>query len=457
MLRNNYLHNDEYMYFSFDGVHSSKYNLFIQNNNDLTIENSVGESSGYVSALFQEGSYYTGTKKSQKTFKRKCAAGGLTLSQYKEMMLWLSTGHQGFLVFDYNPWWGWTVVLDSVGDATVMERGGKLLVEFDITFKTIGSYFARNRYAAYYTEHENGSTSSTCNGLPNETMMCNEFGIPVVFMEDAGNNVCNYFIQSVNNEHQHLDYDYQLDATNGSSELTITHNNINYITTKTKKLNQRNRTTTINNNPDIQYLGESNLILCDNELIEFRDDLLETNSQPYGVLQLPALTPKQVELEIDMTLHTIKFKNEDEFYTFINNRDYNYICLTRSICGEIPNTYWGEDEQLYPSPFQSFIMYKNMSSYNLDATVVEATNNGIVLDENVNSGICFGVDVNSQIIITEPNTLMLPQKVYEAMSKQGVNTIENFTCYIGMGNLVQIKLTGTTSNNKLTVTSCNNL
>ena len=57
LINNSYYYEDKYMFFTFDGVHSSKYNLFIVNKNDLKIENSIGESSEYVSAMFQEGAY----------------------------------------------------------------------------------------------------------------------------------------------------------------------------------------------------------------------------------------------------------------------------------------------------------------------------------------------------------------------------------------------------------------
>ena len=129
--KNYYWYNDNCMYFTFKGVRSSDYHLFIQNNKELTIENTVGASSEYINATLQEGTYYMGTSRKQKTFKRKCAAEGLTLQQYKEMMTWLSVGTTGELVFDNNPYWGWTVVLDMVGDATFVGNNNNLIVEFE--------------------------------------------------------------------------------------------------------------------------------------------------------------------------------------------------------------------------------------------------------------------------------------------------------------------------------------
>lgn len=153
MLKNNgqYYYKDHEMYFWFDDIYSQKYNLFIENKNDLIFDNDIGASSEYNAAAYQEGTYYMGTKRNQKPIKRKCAAEGLTLSQYKEMMEWLTPGRAGFLVFDSNPYWGWTVVIDKIGNANRWGGMYNLAVEFEITFKTIGDYRAKNRYDAYYS------------------------------------------------------------------------------------------------------------------------------------------------------------------------------------------------------------------------------------------------------------------------------------------------------------------
>lgn len=469
MLKNNlYYNNDKYLYFSFNGVHSSEYNLFITNKDDLTIENSVGESSEYVSALFQEGSYYAGTKKTQKTFKRKCAAEGLTLSQYKRMMRWLTTGTTGFLVFDNNPWWGWTVVLDSVGDASIMERSDKLLVEFDITFKTVGPYFARNRYAAYYNESNTdaGEILSTCNGRYNETAMCNEFGIPVIFMEES-DNIYNYFVQGVNNEHQHLDYEFILDTKNDQA-FTLKHNKINYIALKTRPLSVENRTVTASDDHRVKYYGESNLILCNDELIELKHDLLKSNHQPYGILQLQSTTPLEIKVTINKELRLIEFEDEADFDLFVNNVDYNFLCLTKE---NRDSSCWGGNEGFYPSSFTSFIMYKGLDESSYGVPIEECVNSGIEVDTTVNSGIYFDVDTNGGIVYVERGVLTIPSSVYNTMSD--VTDFTEYKCYIGKSNLVQITPTkdyvkieeeGKTvikekgnTQGTLTVVSCNNL
>ena len=58
-----YWYNDEFMYFTFNGIHSADYHLFIENSKELTLENSVGASSEYTNAMLQEGTYYMGTSR----------------------------------------------------------------------------------------------------------------------------------------------------------------------------------------------------------------------------------------------------------------------------------------------------------------------------------------------------------------------------------------------------------
>ena len=146
MLKNNkYYYEDKYMYFTFGNIHSSKYNLFMVNGGDnLKFINNANSSSQFVNPQFQDRAYYTGTNSPQKTFPLDVAAEGLTLPQYKEMMLWLEAGTLGFLMFDSDPYWGWDVVLEKADDATYYEKAdGTLIVQFKLTFKTVGTHNAR--------------------------------------------------------------------------------------------------------------------------------------------------------------------------------------------------------------------------------------------------------------------------------------------------------------------------
>lgn len=146
MLRDNrqYYYEDCYMYFTFAGVYSKQYNLFITNSKGFTKVNTVGGSVKTETPDYQNRSYYLGTTKSKKTIKIDVATEGLSYDQYKEMMNWLEEGRTGFLYLDSDVDWGWDVVISKMGDATqnFTQHGG--VYEFNIQFDTIGSYCARS-------------------------------------------------------------------------------------------------------------------------------------------------------------------------------------------------------------------------------------------------------------------------------------------------------------------------
>lgn len=155
MLKNNaYRKNDKYLYFLFDGIHSSKYNLFITNNNNLQLVNNGKSTTSYVSPSYQDYTHYVGTTTGQKEFKYNVAAEGISLPEYKDMMKWLYNGHKGFLMLDYNNPWGYEVVLETVGDSTFQDTNRGLVVEFSLSFKTIGYHYAKQEFGSQYSTTE---------------------------------------------------------------------------------------------------------------------------------------------------------------------------------------------------------------------------------------------------------------------------------------------------------------
>lgn len=464
MLRNNnekrsYYYEDCYMYFTFGDTHSSKYNLFIINNNDLKFINDISGSSAYASAMFQEGSYYLGTEKSQKTFKCKCAAEGLTLSQYKQMMKWLTKGTIGFLTFDSNPYWGWNTVLDQVGDATYVNRQGGLIVEFELTWKTIGSYLARNVYPAYLALDEVVTDLNhipTCNGVYNSTMCCNEYGVPVIYYQKNDGDIIDYHIQSVCNQHQHFDYSFIKDnVQSGNGQFIIEYDGTQYINLTTKESVGPNA-------PIIDYIGEANLVLADNEIIELRDDVFISNFQPYGVLQLPADIP----IAIDQTQFTIE-KNSNSSY-LMNIYDlnlcyaladgYNVICFTRKLLTG-SKTYYGTsewDKKSYPCSYESYLYFVDITD---DTT--QALDNftsgwqAVINQSNINSVLNWieSAVIKSGVISSKP-TLQFQ------LSSDTIpdNLKQDYKCYLVKSNKVSITCTKAKQNGQfISVVSCNNL
>lgn len=467
MLTNNkYYYTDKYMYFSFDGVHSSKYNLFIENNNNLTIENNIGQSSEFVSAMFQEGNYYMGTKRTQKTFKRKCAAEGLTLSQYKAMIKWLSVGKTGMLIFDSNPYWGWTVVLDTVGDATFVGDTSNLIVQFELTFKTIGTYLARNAYQAYCdmseVDIEVDSTMSTCNGYYNTTMSSNEYGIPVIYYEynkelnQVRNNL--YCVQSVNNMHQHLNFSYVANK-DASTSLKIVNDGIEYVDLAT----YASGTEFV-----INYLGESNLILADDEIIELKNDLLNYNYQPNGILQLSSEQPKLLSSVIVESGQIFLDKNEIDDLLL---NGYNYICFTKHKNGiAYGEANWNGDT--YPTKYETYLFFISSETKNLNANLANVIETQLDYGNFLLNSMwtIYSDDYelpHTTLTIGEGNSSIVSFQTILNNSLLEDNSIDwkSFTCYMGKSNFVNIICNNTgdkpdAAQHKqkfLTVVSCNNL
>lgn len=259
-----YYYNDEYMYFWFDGQHSAKYNLFIVNSNGLTIENSYGTSTEYIKAMSQEGSHLLGATRSQKTIKRTVAAEGLSLIQYKEMMLWLMEGKTGWLSFDSNPYWGWTVILEQVDDSNVYYTECGMVVELQLTWKTIGLPYATNRYASTQLD------INTWTGIVAD----NEYGAPSVV------NNLGLWILNLGNIGQHINITGSI-AENSTEDIKIIiDSNKQCVLLKRKSTSQT----------ELQYDGASDTLLLDGKLAEQSDSTISL-TQSIGPQLLTGLPP----------------------------------------------------------------------------------------------------------------------------------------------------------------------
>lgn len=429
---NGYMAHDKYLYFTFNHVHSSKYNLFIVSNNDMKMVNAPSGSASYVNAMFQDGSYYLGTSNQQKTFKHKCAASGLDLATYKQMMKWLTKGTVGFLCFDSDPDWGWSAVLESVSDTTYVERGGELIVEFELTWKTIGSYLARNAYTSYLTQLDKRKLSEeqlaklpSCNGYYNTSVCSNSYGIPVInIRHNLDETIVN--VQSVNNEYQMLSYtmNMQINTTNGA--LTIRHNEVDYVQLQTNKLD---------NLGVIEYLGESGLILYNNTLIELKPDICDYNQQTAGLMYLDSDVPILLE-DYDLTQNgstlNVTIHDANLIYDIVNG--YSRLCFTRKLDNYNSAYNDGLFEQTnYPNAYCSFLF-----EINLDKVYYapETRSHWIAYTANpvLNSDIIEGAESNS--IITP-----LPAEIKLTINyDENLPTIskDEYNCYLIKTNQVKI-------------------
>lgn len=143
---NNYYYYDDYMYFTFNGVHSSKYNLFIENDvEDLKLNISTGAKLEFTSPKYQTGQYLLGATHPQRELpKLKLVANNLTRAQCLEITKWLKPGTQGAFKFDYAPDWEYDVVVSSISDPNLyIQNDSKYIFTTDVQFVTTISPYAR--------------------------------------------------------------------------------------------------------------------------------------------------------------------------------------------------------------------------------------------------------------------------------------------------------------------------
>ena len=331
-----YWYNDEYMYFSFNGHHSSKYHLFIQNSKELTIENSVSAASEYSNAMLQEGTYYLGTSRKQKTFKRKCAAEGLTLDDYRRMMNWLTVGTTGELVFDSDRYWGWTVVLDTVGDATFHGNNNNLIIEFDLTFKTIGTYLAHSIYPAAWIQprFRFDELQYDNSGSYIDIIGTNKYHIPTILANYSYTDITSplynkkaevdFLILDIGNKKQDFIFAFAADDLNGNCNFKIENNGIVYAEGFLSDISNQGKFGYIEYNSEQATLNVNDGIMDQNEYCE-------QTQQLNGMLKLNSSEP--LELYTTSVINDTKTKeiiitlDNESWYDF-NSMQYDYITLS---------------------------------------------------------------------------------------------------------------------------------
>ena len=339
--RGYYWYNDEYMYFSFNGDHSSKYHLFIQNNKELTIENSVGAASEYSNAIMQEGTYYLGTSRKQKVFKRKCAAELNNMQDYRRMMKWLTVGTVGELVFDSDRYWGWTVVLDSVGDASFVKNNNLLCVDFEITFKTVGTYLAHSIYPATWISHkmvDDGQQIAyvTNNDAYLDVIGTNQYNIPTIFATqklidngDENGIEIEFYVLDLGNEKQNITL--LLDASNnpvkGACELKIEHDGQEYLYASFA-------------DPDNNALFSSfeydsaKSTLYVNDRIAEDSQYCQLTRQNNGILKLNSSEPIELyttNISINTAKNKISIDLDNDSLNELQSNSFDYVCLSNGI------------------------------------------------------------------------------------------------------------------------------
>lgn len=143
---------DKYMYFTWRGISSSKYNCFIVNDkHSLQFVNAPSFSNNYADAMYQNKSYFLGTSVQRKTLTFKVACDRITLDEYREFLSWLNIYSIGFLQLDYEDWYGYNVKLSALTESEkypLYECEGKMvyMVVLTLTFETTDDFYAVHKY-----------------------------------------------------------------------------------------------------------------------------------------------------------------------------------------------------------------------------------------------------------------------------------------------------------------------
>lgn len=135
---------DKYTQFTFNGVHSSAYNLFYTNDGGLSYPFSPSFTQNVVRPMYQGRSYYLGTDVGENVYKFTFAAEKLTNAERRAIFDWLDIGKPGYIKFDAFPNYKQKVVITNIGEGTIYPREWKNglienIVEFSVEMQTVGN------------------------------------------------------------------------------------------------------------------------------------------------------------------------------------------------------------------------------------------------------------------------------------------------------------------------------
>ena len=369
MLKNNgtnkcpYYYCDKEMFFSFNSKRSIDYNLFIVNKgDDLKFFNKTTNSISYETPIYQNWSYLLNASRSQKEISLNLAAEGLTSAQCEEVFEWLKAGETGLLVLDNDPFWGWNVVVNDLGDATYYKTGDKYIITFTVKFATVGSYNKRLVYPAVGNPDEANFESSSFNelGLP-QVINFNSDESGSVFSINGNGNIWTFnLLGEINNNSAEIDSIQSISILYEDKELI----NYKWKVVSTGSLffdfNSRTGNFIINNN-----IPEKNNTIS---VVESRSNLFKPEK---GFL--PQLLNELPESLGGGEYIIAQKKNDDpsKYYEYAGTK-YSYL-YNNTIYSSIPSTYDG-DIFLVTDTQKVKIVTKNISTFKPKIEIISYKN-----------------------------------------------------------------------------------
>lgn len=173
---------DDYTGFTWNGVHSSNFNCFIENTGHLEFVGAPEFSNNFISPAFQTRTYYTGTASQSKKFQLNLVFYQLTLAELNAALHWLDRSIISDLYFDYEPYWKYSCKLASMGAIEKYPNGRTIyrgrpcdiyLCRVVITFETVYHPEAISAYTVFKTSEQTSNpipTGSYYKGMHVETI-----------------------------------------------------------------------------------------------------------------------------------------------------------------------------------------------------------------------------------------------------------------------------------------------
>ena len=160
---------DDYVGFTWNNIHSSTYNCFIENTGHLDFVGAPSFSNSFVSPAFQTRTYYTGMQNQSKKFSLNLVFYQLTLAELNTAFHWLDRTLVSDFYFDYEPYWKYSCKLASIGTiekyvtGRTMYRGRPCdlyLCRVPVQFETVYHPEAISAYAACKSTEEGEVTQT---------------------------------------------------------------------------------------------------------------------------------------------------------------------------------------------------------------------------------------------------------------------------------------------------------
>jgi hypothetical protein len=207
----------------------------------------------------------------------------------------------------------------------------------------------------------------------------------------------------------------------------------------------------------IDYLGESNLVLADNDIIELRDDIFVTNFQPYGIMQLEADIPIFMSSDSYVVEGGQMIINDLELAYKIAN-GYGALCFTKELPAgsstRFDLTEW--NHKLYPKNYQTYLYIINIDSPTVNiGDTISSGYTALLSEGNLNSALNWlsASQFNSGVTHASAPSLILTLN-----GTVPNDLMKGYKCYLVKTNLVSIKCSNAINNQQfISVTSCNNL